>query len=35
MQEPQIAYISGSHLSTVLKADDYVRTISEFLETMK
>ena len=35
MQEPQIAYVSGGHLSTVLKADDYVRTISEFLETMK
>ncbi len=35
MQEPQIAYVSGGHLSTVLKADDYVRTISSFLETMK
>ena len=35
MQEPQISYVSGGHLSTVLKADDYVRTISAFLETMK
>ncbi len=31
MHEPKIAYVSGGHLSTVLKADDYIRTIREFL----
>ena len=32
MHEPQISYVSGSHLSSVLKADDYIRTIREFLK---
>lgn len=32
MHEPQIAYVSGGHLSTVLRAEDYVRTIREFLD---
>ena len=27
MHEPKISYVSGGHLSTVLKADDYIRTI--------
>ena len=31
MHEPKIAYVSGGHLSTVLKADDYIRTIRAFL----
>ena len=31
MHEPKISYVSGGHLSTVLKADDYIRTIREFL----
>lgn len=35
MHEPQIAYVSGGHLSTVLKTDDYVRTIRAFLKTMR
>ena len=32
MHEPQIAYVSGGHLSTVLRAEDYIRTIREFLD---
>lgn len=32
MHAPQISYVSGSHLSSVLKADDYIRTIREFLK---
>ena len=32
MHDPQIAYVSGGHLSTVLKAEDYIRTIREFLK---
>lgn len=28
MHDPQISYVSGGHLSTVLKAGDYVRTIA-------
>lgn len=32
MHDPQIVYISGGHLSTVLKADEYIRTIRAFLE---
>lgn len=32
MHKPQIAYVSGGHLSTVLKAGDYIRTIREFLK---
>lgn len=31
MQEPKIAYVSGGHLSTVLKTEDYIRTIRDFL----
>ena len=31
MHEPEIAYVSGGHLSTVVKADDYIRTIRAFL----
>ena len=31
MHGPQIAYVSGGHLSTVLKTDDYIRTIRAFL----
>ena len=31
MHDPQIAYVSGGHLSTVLKPDDYIRTIRDFL----
>ena len=31
MHKPKISYVSGGHLSTVLKADDYIRTIREFL----
>ena len=32
MHNSEIAYVSGGHLSTVLKADDYIRTIRAFLE---
>lgn len=35
MQDPQIAYVSGGHLGTVLKAGDYVREIEKFLEGME
>ena len=31
MHEPQIAYVSGGHLSTVLKVDDYIHAIRIFL----
>lgn len=31
MHEPKIAYVSGGHLSTVLKADDYIHAIRTFL----
>ena len=31
MHDPQISYVSGGHLSTVLKADDYISTIWAFL----
>lgn len=34
MHEPQITYVSGGHLSTILKAEDYIRTITEFLNTL-
>ncbi len=33
MHEPEIKYVSGGHLSTVLKVDDYIRTIREFLNS--
>lgn len=32
MHNPQISYVSGGHLSTLLRADDYIRTIRAFLE---
>ena len=35
MQDPQIVYVSGGHLGTVLKADDYVREIDAFLDKMQ
>lgn len=35
MQDPQIVYVSGGHLGTVLKAGDYVREIEKFLEGME
>ena len=31
MHKPKISYVSGGHLSTVLKADEYIRVIREFL----
>ena len=31
MHNPQISYVSGGHLSTILKTDDYIRAIREFL----
>ena len=31
MHNPEVAYVSGGHLSTVLKADDYIQTIRAFL----
>ena len=31
MHEPKISYVSGGHLSTVLKTEEYIRTIREFL----
>ena len=31
MHDPQIAYVSGGHLSTILKTDDYIRSIREFV----
>ncbi|MEE0959163.1 MAG: alpha/beta hydrolase [Lachnospiraceae bacterium] len=34
MHNPKIEYVSGGHLSTVLKADDYINTIREFLAKM-
>ena len=33
MHDPQIKYVSGGHLSTVLQVDDYVSTICAFLQT--
>ena len=33
MHDPQISYVSGGHLSTVLKADGYIRTIRSFLNS--
>lgn len=31
MHNPKISYVSGGHLSTVIDADNYIRTIREFL----
>lgn len=33
MHDPQIKYVSGGHLSTVLQVDDYASTICAFLQT--
>ena len=35
MHRPRISCVSGGHLSTVLRVDDYVRTILDFLKTMQ
>lgn len=35
MHRPKISYVSGGHLSTVLRVDDYVRTILDYLKTMQ
>lgn len=32
MYKPDIKYVSGGHLSTVLKVDDHVKTIRTFLQ---
>ena len=32
MHEPKISYVSGGHLSTVLKTDEYIKAIREFLK---
>lgn len=34
MHDPQIAYVSGGHLSTVLQTDGYIRTIRSFLHEL-
>ena len=34
MHDPQIAYVSGSHLSTVLQTGGYIRTIRSFLHEL-
>ena len=34
MHSPKITYISGGHLSTVLRADAFVRAIQEFLKEL-
>ena len=34
MHQPKIAYVSGGHLSTVLKTEDYLRTIHAFLDSL-
>ena len=34
MHKPRIAYVSGGHLSTVLKAADYIQTIRDFLHAL-
>ena len=31
MHQPKISYVSGGHLSTMLKAGEYIKTIQEFL----
>ena len=35
MHQPKISYVSGGHLSTVLKAEDYIRTMRDFLSSMQ
>ena len=34
MHDPQITYVSGGHLSTVLKAESYMSTIRTFLQSL-
>ena len=34
MQEPEVIYVSGGHLGTVVKADGYIKAISQFLEKL-
>ena len=34
MHQPKIAYVSGGHLSIVLKTEDYLRTIHDFLDSL-
>ena len=34
MHEPKLIYVSGGHLSTVLKAQAYVQAIRDFLNSM-
>lgn len=34
MHEPEIAYVSGGHLSTALRTEDYIRTIRPFLAAL-
>ena len=33
MHHPQISYVSGGHLSTILKTDGYIRAIRSFLNS--
>lgn len=35
MHDSKITYVSGGHLSTILKSEDYVRTIRDFLKTFE
>lgn len=35
MHDPKNTYVSGGHLSTILKSEDYVRTIRDFLKTFE
>lgn len=35
MHNPKIQYVSGGHLSTILKVDAYVKTIREFLQNIQ
>ena len=35
IHNPKIAYVSGGHLSTILKAEDYIKTIRDFLNAEK
>ena len=32
MHNPEVKYVSGGHLSTILKADDYIKVIRKFLQ---
>ena len=34
MHWPRIVYVSGGHLSTVLKAENYIRAIRDFLGSL-